>query len=51
MKQLNVVSWVKDGKNLSVLSSKSITKLVSDIADEVYKNSPIVKREMLNRDF
>lgn len=49
-KQLNMVSWVKDGKNIGVLSSRNIMGLVSDVADEIYKKSPVVKSEMLNRD-
>ncbi len=49
-KQLNMVSWVKDGDKVGVLSSRNIMSLVSDIADKIFNKSPIVKSEMLNRD-
>lgn len=49
-KQLNMVSWFKEGNSIGRLSSRSIMELVSDTADVIYKKSPIVKSEMLNRD-
>lgn len=49
-KQINTVSWIKGGKSIGVLPPRSIMSLVSDLADQVYKSSPIVRSEMLNRD-
>ena len=49
-KQISTTSWIKNGKNIGVLSYSKIVGLVSDIADQVFKNTPIVKSEMLNRD-
>ncbi len=49
-KQISTISWIKNGENKGVLSHREIIGLVSDIADQVFKNTPIVKSEMLNRD-
>ncbi|MDE0292474.1 MAG: ATP-binding protein [Candidatus Dadabacteria bacterium] len=49
-KQIGTISWIKDGEYTGVLSHRDIIGLVSDIADQVFKNTPIVKSEMLNRD-
>lgn len=49
-KQISTISWIKDGEHKGILSHRDVTGLVSDIADQVFKNAPIVKSEMLNRD-
>ncbi len=49
-KQLNMVSWFRRGLDIGVLAPKKMMGLVSDIAEDIFKKSPIVKSEMLNRD-
>lgn len=49
-KQISTISWIKDGEHKEILSHRDVIGLVSDIADQVFKNAPIVKSEMLNRD-
>ena len=49
-KQISTISWIKDGEYKEILSHRDVIGLVSDIADQVFKNTPIVKSEMLNRD-
>ncbi len=48
--EINAVSWIRDGEKLGSITSRGIMSLVSDIADQIFKSSPIVKSEMLNRD-
>lgn len=47
--QISTISWIKDGEGKGTLSHRDVIGLVSDIADQVFKNTPIVKSEMLNR--
>ena len=49
-KQIGTIFWIKDGEYKGILSHRDVIGLVSDIADQVFKNTPIVKSEMLNRD-
>lgn len=49
-KEVNAVSWVNNGQELGVLTSRGVMSLVSNIADKIFSSSPIVKSEMLNRD-
>ena len=49
-KQLTSVSWVISGEVYGSMSLKDVNKLISDIADTTFSQSPIVRSEMLNRD-
>ena len=49
-KQIGTILWIRDGEYKGILSHRDIIGFVSDIADQVFKNTPIVKSEMLNRD-
>lgn len=48
-RQINTVSWFKNGKELGQLSARKTVALASDLADKVFARTPIVRSEMLNR--
>ena len=42
-------SWYRDGEELTIASRADLSRVVSDICDEVFSEAPILKNELINR--
>jgi len=46
---VNKAKWFKDSTSMGTLTGFQMTSLCSNIADEIFNKSPIIKTELLNR--